>query len=472
MIEKIKKHKHFILMLIFIILAFFIFGLNSFHENIWYDEAHQMLLNRFDFFEIINLSKADTSGPIYALYLKIFTSIFGNSIIVARIASFVIFAVIFILAFYPIRRLYNLKSSIIFSTIILLSSISFFASIEIRPYAIAITTTLGATIYSLLYLRDNKISDLIKYFIFALIALYSHSYAMISMILLIIFNSIYSLITKKGRKIIIINLLLLISFYPWIKVIQSQNQRLEQEFWVNKPNLTTIAATIENLFTKESIINFILILIIIISLIISIIKKRELRSLIYLFIPSIGCLIAFYIWSVLKNPLFAPKYVVPISGIIYLMIAKILANNKIVTPTIIFSLLLIPTFLTNFQYEKTLLDDTQTKRMLKIINEIPKEERAFFNTHEFGLGLSEYYFPNSNHYIKPNSGISLTGPKIFGNLITELNFQEKYIIVWAYINESEFTFEEIIAQGYLPILKESFYIKYNNGFDIYILKKL
>lgn len=468
----IKDHKYLLLTVLFIILSFLIFGLNSFHNNIWYDEAHQMLLNRLSVLDIISESKNDTSGPLYAIILKLVTGIFGSSLPVARLTSLAIFSIIFILAFYPIRRLYNLKTSTIFSIIILFVGPSFFASIEIRNYSLALVSTLGATIYSLLYLKENKTSDLLKYFLFSIAALYSHVYAMISILFLIILNSIYSLISKKGRKIIIVNIILILCFIPWLNVIlNSQKGRVEQEFWVTKPTINTLIESIKNLLTQNMVINYILLAILIMSILISIIRKKELKTILYLLVPSIICLAFFYIWSLYKTPLYTAKYIVPVCGIIYLIIAKILANNKLTVPTILFIVLLIPTFITTYNKEKLLLYDYETYEMINYVNQISEKQRAFYNTFEFGLGISEYYFPNSKHYIMPNSNISLTGPKIFGELITNQEIKEKYIIAYTYIGETEGHLIELFNQGYMILESIDFYNEYNNGCTIHILEK-
>lgn len=466
------KHKYIMFTLSFIFIAFIIFGLNSFHNNIWYDEAHQMLLNRLSIPEIITESKHDTSGPLYAIILKITTTIFKPTLATARLTSFSIFSIVFILAFFPIRRLFNTKTSIFFSIIMLLSGMSSFSSIEIRTYSLALVGTLGASVYSLLYLKENKLSDLIKYAFFSIISLYTHVYAMISILFLIILTTIISLITRKSKKIIIVNILLIIAFLPWLNVIlNSQRQRVEEEFWVQAPTLNTLIISVKELLSKNMCINLLILLLILISITISLIQKKEIKSILYLLIPSIGCLTTFYIWSLYKTPLFVYKYIVPVCGIIYLILARIISNNNIISPGIILVLLLIPNFIDNYQYEKRLLYDDETYQMIEYVNQIPKEKRAFYNTFEFGLGISEYYFPNSKHYIKPNSNISLTGPEIFGELITNKPIEEKYIILYSFIGEPEYSFIELFEQGYLIMDSRSFYNEYNSGCTIHILEK-
>lgn len=473
MIEFVKKYKHSLITHLFLILSFLVFGLNSFHENIWYDEAYQMILNRYSFVEIIDFVSKDTSGPLYAILLKITTLIFGSKLYIGRLLSLTIFSVQFVLAFYPIRRLYNLKVSIIYSCLLLMSTYSFFASIEIRTYSIAMTSTVGAITYALLYLRDARLSDLLKYFIFSLCALYSHSYAMFSIFLLIIVTLVCSLLKKNRKKIILANLMLFICFIPWLKILISQHSSISSSFWIIAPNLSDIKETICNLFTTNNYINTAILILVIISTILSLKNKKELKSILFLLIPSIGCITFFYLWSIYKTPLFIPKYVVPVCGIIYLMVAKVLDNSKHIVIPLICILLMIPNFLQNFKNEKSLTKDSITKEMIKFINDAVPDPNTFYVTNEFGLGIAEYYFSNSKHYISQYADIYVKTPELFGKIYYDIdNISEDYIICLGYPGQPVENFNVLMRKGYRIINSQFFPINYNNGIDVYILKNI
>lgn len=463
------RHKYILLTCLFFLLSFFIFGLNSFHENIWYDEAYQMILNRYSFMEIIKFVSKDTSGPLYAILLKMTTSIFGNYLYIGRLLSLSIFSIQFILAFYPMRRLYNLKISIVYSLLLLMSSYSFFASIEVRTYSLAMTCTVGAVIYALLYLRDNKVNDLVKYFFFSLCGLYSHNYAILSIFFLMILSSICCLFKQK-RKILFANLLLVILFMPWIKVLTGQHSSITSSFWIDAPNFNDIKEVICNIFSYNIYINLIFFILLIISIILSIKKNNELKSLLFLVIPSVGCITFFCLWSLYKTPLFIPKYVVPVCGILYLIVAKIVANNKNIIIPIACIGLMIPTFIYNFKFEKSLTDDFLTKEMIKFINDRVPEPNTFYVTNEFGLGLEEYYFSGSKHYISKYADIYVKTPELFGNIDYDINnMEEDYIICFGYPGQPVENFN-ILRKKYRIVDSQFFSIEYNNGVDIYILK--
>ena len=191
----IKKNKYILFTIVFILLAFFIFGLNSFHKNIWYDEAYQMVLNRYSFSDIIYFVSQDFSPPLYAITLKLVTTIFSfNDLVVARMLSFIVFSLLFVTAFFPIRRTFGEKTAFIFSILLLLVYPSFFASIETRTYSFAMTFTLIAAVYALSIVKRNKFLDYFIYIITSILAIYSHNYAIMAIFILdsmLLFYSIF-----------------------------------------------------------------------------------------------------------------------------------------------------------------------------------------------------------------------------------------------------------------------------------------
>lgn len=471
-VKTIKKYKYLLLTILFILVAFLIFGLNSFHENVWYDEAYQMILNRYSLPEIISLVSRDNSGPLYAVSLKLVTSIFGNKVYVARMLSLVIFSVQFILAFYPIRRLYNGKVSFFMSIILLLSSVSAYASIEIRIYSIAMTCTLGAIVYSILYLRDKNKGDLIKYFIFALCALYTHNYAMVSVCSVLLISTIYSLFIKRDKKMILTNILLFLCYLPWFIVLIRQYLRVTNGYWISKASFLLIVQVFKNLLTDNTLINIILFLLMIISILISFREKRELKSILYYIIPTIGIILLTYFWSAFFTPIFMPRYIVPLCGVLYLMISKIICNNKNIVIPVIFVILLIPNFWENYKLERKLTEDYQIKEIIQLIDNLPKESFAFYDINEFDLGLVEYYFPNYKHYVDPNMDYILTTPEVYGDVTKENNMTEKLIVaVTPYDVQDVFYIDALVRKGYLMIADYRYYIPYNGGFNIYLYEK-
>ena len=472
--KKMKKHKYLLLTILFISLAFFVFGLNSFHNNIWYDEAYQMILNRYSLKDVIYFVSQDFSPPLYAMALKLITTVIPISpLILARLLSFSVFSILFIIAFFPVRRIFGEKTAYLFSTLLLLVYPSFFASIEARTYAFAMTFTLGATIYALSITKREKIIDYILYTLFSILAIYSHNYSIMAIFILDNMLLFYTIFKRKDliKKVFTCNMIIFIAFLPWISVVSNQAKNLANNFWIKTPTLYTLKNTINYLFTYNQIINIILLITFITIIIWS--KKKNIKKTLFIFLPFILTISFFVIYSIWKTPLFAPKYTVPVCALLYLFIAIILSNSKSKILILIFLCLLIPNFITNFKFERQITNDTETKEMVKWINNYTKNKNyAFVESTEFGLGISEYYFPNKQHYIDKDIPIYVKTTKIFGK-VKKINYEKDNIkedlIVCFYLDN--YRLQQLEKQGYKIIGKHYFNIRYNNYNEITILKK-
>lgn len=468
----LKKHQYILYSICFIGLAFFIFGLNSFHNNIWYDEAYQMILNRYPLKKIVYFVSQDFSPPLYAISLKLVSTIIPiQPLIIARLLSFFVFSILFIIAFFPIRKIFNAKTSIAFSIILLLVYPSFFASIEARTYSFAMVFTICSTIYALSIIKRGKLIDYILYTIFSTFAAYSHNYSIMAIFIINNILFLYTIFKRKDLliKVLICNIIILLIFFPWISVVTNQAKNLAENFWIKKPTLQTLINTINYLFTYNKIINIFLIIIIIFALIT--VRKKELKKAIFIILPFILTITFFILYSIFKSPLFVAKYTVPICALFYLFIAILLSNSKYKILPIIFICLLIPNFLTNFKFERKITNDEETKEMINWINKYTKNKNyAFFDSTEFSLGISEYYFPNHTHYIDNNIPIYVTTKSIFGD-VNEIKYKKNEIkenlIVAIYLDKEK----ELRKINFKIIGKRYFNIRYNNYVEVTILKK-
>ena len=469
-----KKNKYLFFTILFIFIGYLIYGIISFNNNIWYDEAYQMILNRYNFKKIKYFIMNDTNGPLYAYLLKIVTSIFGNKLYVGRLLSLTIYNIQFIIAFYPMRKLFNFKTSLIYSIMSLLSFYSIFCSTEIRLYSLSMVSVLGATIYGLLYFKEkdgNDKKNLIFYTIFSVAATYAHNYATIAIFFLQIMIFILSIINKKKR-IIIANLLVFIFYLPWLRILFKQEKDINGNFWITKPTFKTLSESIHKLFNQNNIICIFLLIIFIICLIFMFKRKKYNKNSFLVIIPAIITLSFFVIYSFLKNPLFTTKYITPVCGLIYVSISSILSNSKFKYLPLIYLVLLIPNFINIYSYELKKSNDITTNKMINFINTNVKGDKVFFNTMEYDLGMSEYYFPNSKHYLEYEMNMVVRKPEIYGSVINNYKIiNDKYLIVLTYYYLDSKNFIYRIPGKYNIINEYHQKCLYNDGYTVYILKK-
>ena len=193
----IKEHYRLVLTIMFSLFAIILYGSISNHNNIWYDEAYQLILNENSLINIIKYVARDFHVPFYAVLLKITTTIFGSSPFVGRMVSLSAIICCFILSFYKIKDLFSLKTSIIFSCCLLSLSCFYFSSIEIRPYSYPMFFTLASSVYMISIIKNKDKKSWILYTLFSILSMYSHNIAMIYIFCSNIIFLIYLLFTNR-----------------------------------------------------------------------------------------------------------------------------------------------------------------------------------------------------------------------------------------------------------------------------------
>ncbi len=373
-----------------------------------------MVLNRYPLSKVISYISMDTTPPLYAISLKLFTMVFGDKLWTARLLSLIVFSFNFYLILYPVRKLYNEKVSYILACLMLTSQMAFFASTEIRNYAFSFTFSFASLIYGLLLLRDGKLKDSILYIIFCGLCSYSHGYCSVFVFILNICLLVTSIINKKNiLKILISNVIIAFIFSFWIKILFSQAKGISSGFWILKPSMMEFEKTFKYIFSDINIINIIFVVIILIG-IVFLIKNKQ-KNFIIPIITSIGTLLLFIIYSYYKTPMYITKYVTTVGGCLYLILAIILSNTK--KPFyILYLLLLIIPFIGYYNTASLKNDDSSTKKWISMVNKNFSKQKVFYHDDEFSIGMSEYYFPGSIHYLNKNTSTVVKTIDMFGDI--------------------------------------------------------
>lgn len=102
-----------------------------------YDSSYQYFLTKHSLSDIMKLLPEDYSPPLYTLLLKLWTYIFGSSLLAMRSFSiFIIWGLIFLAAF-PVRAAFGKRASVICMLLYTLSYVNFLLVPEIRPTVLA-----------------------------------------------------------------------------------------------------------------------------------------------------------------------------------------------------------------------------------------------------------------------------------------------------------------------------------------------
>jgi uncharacterized membrane protein len=148
-----KKTERIFLFTIFAVcLAIRIAFINQ--KNLWFDEVFSWHLTLGSFYEIVVRTSADIHPPLYYFLLKIWSFVFGDSVISLRLLSalFMSLAVFFI---YPVsRRVLSSENSFFVLLLYCVSPLNVYYAQEVRMAAMNLFLNAGS-VYFLLRLTDN-----------------------------------------------------------------------------------------------------------------------------------------------------------------------------------------------------------------------------------------------------------------------------------------------------------------------------
>lgn len=167
--------------------------------------------------------------PLYYLYLKFITYIFGNSDVVLRLSSLII-GVLSIIVMYFVGKVNSNKLGLLCAFFTAISGILIYFSYEVRPYQLIFLFSELTLLYSLKLVEkiDNK--NLILYIVSTCALLFTHTLAFLYVICNLVFVGFYIKDRKPNiiRKIIlfigiffllltpiIINIITTISYSQW-----------------------------------------------------------------------------------------------------------------------------------------------------------------------------------------------------------------------------------------------------------------
>ena len=155
-----------------------IFTFFAFNKNIWFDEAYTIGLVRHSVADIFKLHIYDVHPFLYYFLLKIFTLVFGSSLLSMRLFS-VIGAVLFsLLGLTHIRRDFGEKVGFWFSFFSVFCASTLYYAEQIRMYSWATFFVALAGIYAYRFGKNGGIKNAVLFVLFSVCAAYTHYFAL------------------------------------------------------------------------------------------------------------------------------------------------------------------------------------------------------------------------------------------------------------------------------------------------------
>jgi hypothetical protein len=124
---------------------------------------------------------------------------------------------------------------------------------QARMYTWAAFCVTGVFIYSCLFIKTGKRSDLVLLLVFTVAAVYTHYYSTAAAFVANLFVFLYLVIAKNKKWIhhLISMLLVALLFLPWLFVFTVQVKRVQQAFWAPEVSFGTVLSCLAIPFTEQ-----------------------------------------------------------------------------------------------------------------------------------------------------------------------------------------------------------------------------
>jgi len=316
-------------------------------ESLWYDEGHSIRMAYFGFSRFISEDPHELQHPLYFLLLQWWIAIFGTSEYATRFLS-VIFGVCSIFAIYLMgRQLFDREAAVISALFLTSSTYQLQYSQEVKGYSLQVFLGILSFYFFARMFKEKKWTLYLGYVLANAGALYIHTFE-IFILLAQNFFFFTLLFLRKGRselswkKWLALQGLIFLCFAPWLKVFIAQLAWGPKNFWVTRPDLSSLGITFK-LFTGSTGLLIIFGLLCILAL-----SSREIFSgktkaqephdanqnagfynfspvlllLFWLLVPVLTP----WLVSLILTPVFQPRYSIAATPAIYLLAAKGVRN--------------------------------------------------------------------------------------------------------------------------------------------------
>jgi uncharacterized membrane protein len=246
-----KKDVLSLLTITIIACVLYLFNINF--SDIWVDEVFTRELIRKPLDNLFKLLTDDFHPPLYFLGLKMFTSVVGLTDFSIRLFSTIGALLTLLLSYMVGKKVLKTNGAFYFSFILLALPMLASNAQTARMYTWAVFFTTGVFFYACLFIQSGKKKDLILLGIFSLMALYTHYYCIIAAFWANVFVFAFLLIRKKTywKSHLIMSLLLVVLFLPWLFTLFKHLGAANEEFWIPPPSFTTFFQCYSIPFAKK-----------------------------------------------------------------------------------------------------------------------------------------------------------------------------------------------------------------------------
>jgi uncharacterized protein (DUF2141 family) len=385
-------------------------------ESLWYDESYSAAMTKHTLGEIIDITGGDSHPPLYYLMLRIFSMIFGNSVLSLRAFSALGALALAALGIGPVRRALGNATGLAFTLLTFALPITVAMAQEARMYTWAAFFVTGSTLYGYLSYRDGRTKDWILFAVCSLAAAYIHYYGLLAVAAV---TALLLIMMIKGRKKVLPFLAaagaMAGGYMPWIIKLAGQVSRVSGDFWIEPVTWQVIKKVFiypfSNKFSNpasEKLVaaGFLLAAAVILWGIVSRIVRKDkdagmplLAAGAYILTIAGGVIAS---WTI--RPVLVERYMIPVLGLFILAVACGAASLGKRIPPIIACAVLLAISVPQIHHTMTNIFNGPMNDAVSRLKPEIKPDDVFLHTDEHTLGTFCYYFPDNLSYYYEREG--------------------------------------------------------------------
>lgn len=451
----------------------------AFHTNIWLDEAYSVAISNHNYAEIWSIGGHDVHPVLYYWLLHTLFLVFGNNILVIRLFSVLLMAVLGLIGFTHIRKDFGEKIGILFSFFVFFLPVNLIYASEIRMYTLAmlLVVLMGIYAYRLYRKKEEKsIKNWIFFAIFSLASAYTHYYALIAagIINILLFIHLIIEIKKNGKftfnikAFLICAIFQIASYLPWVIYLILQMKQVSSRFWIGIkfPDILIEFFTFqfvgnlgENLYVSNLITGIFGILICAYMIYVYVRNRKQkkenkdvgpakLAISIYVSVFLIACFVSLILW----RPIIYARYMLCITGLFIFFLAFSMATkgNKYITSGICVISLLLSIYI-NVKLIQINYDSTNQEPFTYLKENLQPTDLIIYGNEGSGFVISANYPNNKQYFWNQENWNVEEAYKAFGeNMKTVSNLDElkDYKGRILVVNVDNYNISEVIQEEY------------------------
>lgn len=275
-INYIKSNKEYFILSIIILIAFLLRIYKISSPSLWHDELMTFYRLQGSFSDTINTLLISPFPPLYYIFMKFWTNLFGFSELSLRFPSLIFSTLTIIYLYLLTKKLFNKNTGLIASFLLAISPYAINYAQEAKMYSMIWFLSLASFYHFLNFIENPDKKNIIIYIISTTLMIYTLYFGFLILITQLICFLLYPK-RKPIKEITIVLLSILLLYLLWIKVALSNISQKSGIEWVleTKNYLTAIKDIFSDIFRTNTNLELAIYLILIILGIISLFKTKQ-----------------------------------------------------------------------------------------------------------------------------------------------------------------------------------------------------